>query len=366
MAELSLTYRNGMVAAVPVSDDNEDESPGRVLTPEEFIDRLRNRSDIFGVEKNYRLRNTEVITVLLAIVAGMLLSSIKPAQRISSDFYGKKAGPESTVTLRGPLDRPFNKPAEMKKPVVANVNERKALRKTSSHSSGQNMASGGVGNARSRVVKTGILALLSSQVRARDASTGELFTRGGFAEKIDAIMSGVHGINRGGGNSSGRRNAEGIGFGVGYGPSGFGGAGPGGGIGDLMGNDGADQVVLAKLPHKTGPPMLEQGLNSFHSGTVIGGRSRIEVLHVVMQNIAALRYAYNQRLREKPGLKGKITIRFAIDEFGNVIHCEVVASSMQDNVLEATVSGKIMRWKFDKVDKPGDITEIVYPFVFST
>ena len=43
-----------------------------------------------------------------------------------------------------------------------------------------------------------------------------------------------------------------------------------------------------------------------------------------IQNIAALRYVYNKRLRDKPGLKGKVTIHFAIDEFGKVIFAKVV------------------------------------------
>ena len=84
-----------------------------------------------------------------------------------------------------------------------------------------------------------------------------------------------------------------------------------------------------------------------------------------MQNIAALRYAYNKRLREKPGLKGKITVKFAIDEFGKVSFASVVESTMSDPELEAIVVDKIKRWVFEKIDKPGDVTEVVYPFVFS-
>ena len=86
---------------------------------------------------------------------------------------------------------------------------------------------------------------------------------------------------------------------------------------------------------------------------------------MVMQNLAALRHAYNIRLREKPGLKGKITIKFAIDEFGNVIFCELEESTMSDAELELAVVDKIRLWKFEKIDKPGDVTEVVYPFMFS-
>jgi TonB family protein len=99
-------------------------------------------------------------------------------------------------------------------------------------------------------------------------------------------------------------------------------------------------------------------------GALTGGRSRASIMRVVMQNLAALRYAYNQRLREKPGLKGKITVKFAIDEFGKIIFCQVVSSTMDDPSLEETVTAKIKRWVFEKIDKPGDVTEVVYPFVF--
>jgi TonB family protein len=74
---------------------------------------------------------------------------------------------------------------------------------------------------------------------------------------------------------------------------------------------------------------------------------------------------YLQRLREKPGLRGKITVRFAIDEYGNVIYCELAESTLGDPGLETLVMGKVRRWRFGKIDKPGDITEVVYPFVFN-
>jgi TonB family protein len=96
-----------------------------------------------------------------------------------------------------------------------------------------------------------------------------------------------------------------------------------------------------------------------------GGRSRSSIMAVVFQNLSVLRYMYNHRLLSSPGLKGKITVKFAIDEFGNVLHCEVVESSIKDSELEQKVVAKIRAWRFDKIDKPGDVTEIVYPFVFT-
>jgi TonB family protein len=81
--------------------------------------------------------------------------------------------------------------------------------------------------------------------------------------------------------------------------------------------------------------------------------------------MAALRHAYNRRLREKPGLAGRITVKFSIDEFGKVIFAQVVESTMNDSELETTVVSRIRNWVFEKIDKPGDVTEVTYPFVFS-
>ncbi|MFW6245611.1 MAG: AgmX/PglI C-terminal domain-containing protein [Fibrobacterota bacterium] len=96
-----------------------------------------------------------------------------------------------------------------------------------------------------------------------------------------------------------------------------------------------------------------------------GGRSRASIMRVLMQNIAALRYAYNKRLEEKPDLEGKIAIKFAIDEYGKVIFAQVIQSTMKDPKLEKTLVEKIRYWVFSKIDEPGQVAEFVYPFVFS-
>jgi hypothetical protein len=38
---------------------------------------------------------------------------------------------------------------------------------------------------------------------------------------------------------------------------------------------------------------------------------------------------------------------------------------MGDSELESLIAAKIKLWVFEKIDKPGDVTEVVYPFVFS-
>jgi hypothetical protein len=104
-----------------------------------------------------------------------------------------------------------------------------------------------------------------------------------------------------------------------------------------------------------------------HKGYLTGGRSRASIMHVVMENIHELRYAYNVRLRDRghPYFSGKIWIKFAIDEFGKVIYCEAIKDSTGDGALVSQSVQIVKSWKFDNIHKPGDVTEVVYPFVFT-
>jgi outer membrane biosynthesis protein TonB len=96
-----------------------------------------------------------------------------------------------------------------------------------------------------------------------------------------------------------------------------------------------------------------------------GRRSRASIMRVVRQNMASLQYAYNQRREDNPGMQGRVTVKWAIDEFGNVIFCKLVGSTISDYTFEQTVIDKIKLWAFGKIDIPEDITEVEYPFVFT-
>jgi TonB family protein len=213
--------------------------------------------------------------------------------------------------------------------------------------------------------------LLGTVIFGGDGSDFDRYA-GGFVTDIDAILSGVGGLKSGGDGGVGRKGVAGIGYGSGYG-SGFGGGG--GGIdellGGLMGGSGGDTeskktIDNDSLQNKKKDELKVSTPNFMKGATPLtGGRSRASIQRVVKQNMAALRDAYSKRLRDKPGLTGKITVKFAIDEFGKVIFAQIVESTMSDSKLESTVVSRVKNWNFEKIDKPGDVTEVTYPFVFS-
>ena len=358
--ELVKLGNGGAAAAVTtgaaVYDEDEDEEPGRVLSDEEYAEYLRSREDIFTIEKDSRLRNLELICILLAFLTGMWLSTQEIVD-VATDFF-EKMPEERVAKIVKELPETLKKSEEDKKKEEELKTEKKKLKPAKKKGAGGR--TGGGGDPRARVTKKGVLGIISGQIKGKYVASADIFGKGGFAAGIDAILQGVGGLKSGGSGGVGRKGAAGIGYGAGYG-SGFGG-GSGGVddlIGSLMGGDAGGLGLKKRGTLKIAAPQFTKG------GSLTGGRSKASIMRVVMQNLAALRYAYNRRLREKPGLKGRITVKFAIDEFGKVIFCQVVSSTMGDPPLERIVVSKIKRWVFEKIDKPGDVTEVVYPFVFS-
>jgi len=337
-------------------DDDEDEEPGRILTDAEYADLAKSRPDVFYIEKTSRTRNIEIICMIIATAMCIYLGT-RTVMEVATDFF-EKLPEERTAKLvkaeevAATLEK---KKEEEKKEEIKS--DSKKLKPTKSQ--GVSAQQGG-GDPRARVTQMGVLGIVSGQIKGKSVASADIFGKGGFATDIDAILSGVGGLKSGGDGGVGRKGVAGIGYGSGYG-SGFGGGG--GGIDDLlgglMGGGGGNLDLKKRGELKVSSPDFLKG------GALTGGRSRASIQRVVMQNMAALRYAYNRRLRDKPGLNGKITVKFAIDEFGKVIFAQVVESTMADSELERTVVDRVKSWNFDKIDKPGDVTEVVYPFVFS-
>lgn len=343
-------------------DDDDEEAEGRTLTEAEYLSKLKERKDIFSIEKDTRLRNIEVVCLILGILMGVWITKHEMIQ-VASDFYEKIPDQVTAKLVKGDeLPATLKKEEEKKKKEEEIKTDKKTLKPSKAKGAGGTF--GGGGDPRARVTQKGVLGIISGKVSGKSVASADIFGKGGFASDIDGILQGVGGLKAGGSGGVGRKGVAGIGFGAGYG-SGFGG---GGGnvddiIGGLLGGGGESSLGLKQPSHrgelKISEPKFVKG------GALTGGRSRASIMRVVMQNLAALRYAYNKRLREKPGLKGKITCKFAIDEFGKVIFCEIVNSDMDDQTLETEVVDKIKRWVFEKIDKPGDVTEVVYPFAFS-
>ncbi len=357
-----------------IDEDEGEGSLGRLLSEKEYADILKSRKDIFVIEKDKRLRNMEIVSLVVGLVCALWLSTVE-AVRVTADYANEKKVEQRTAKLAKDVPTEKQKEEDKKKEEEKKAKEKKDKENSDKKSLEKTKTvhhSGGNGDPRARLAQQGVLGMLGGMVKSKDVADADINGAGGFASNIDAVLSGTNALKSGSSGGTGRMAAAGLGFGGGFG-GGAGGGGAGGGIDDLIGSlmssgggSSGHKGDLALDLKKRKEPLKIQAPDIMDAGTaVVGGRTKASIMRVVVQNMSALRYAYSKRLRDKPGLKGKVTIKFAIDEFGKVIFCQVVESTMGDSDLEASLLDKIKRWVFDKIDKPGDISEVTYPFVFS-
>ncbi len=110
---------------------------------------------------------------------------------------------------------------------------------------------------------------------------------------------------------------------------------------------------------------LHYNIGTIKRGGKSGNRTRANVMRKIMGILASMRYAYNVFLRDEPGLKGRITIKFIINQEGMVIYARVVSSTVGNCAMEKKEMDIIVNTNFGKIDSPYDLTEVVYPFIFS-
>jgi TonB family protein len=213
---------------------------------------------------------------------------------------------------------------------------------------------------RARVVKKGMLGFLSGEVFDKNVMYTDMTAINDFNSKIDAILQDLGGLKPVDDNSINRKSVAGIGYSDNYKKE-F--VTSSGGVEDLVGELVNEDMKSMSL--ETRKP-LDFATHGFVDGAaLISGRSRANIMGVIIQNLPGIRYAYGKRFREKSELTGKVTVKFAIDEFGKVIFCSVVTSTIDDPTLEKSIVNKIKKWAFEKINKVGDVTEVVYTFAFS-
>ena len=93
---------------------------------------------------------------------------------------------------------------------------------------------------------------------------------------------------------------------------------------------------------------------------VAGGLAKDQIRRVIRRNRAQVRHCYEQGLRLRPDLQGRIAVRFVVDPSGRVSAVSAVANELTPEV-GACVLGKVRGWSFPAA--PG-ITAVTYPFRF--
>jgi hypothetical protein len=97
------------------------------------------------------------------------------------------------------------------------------------------------------------------------------------------------------------------------------------------------------------------------SAIVVGDLDKDIIRRYIRRQIARIRYCYEKQLKTKPGLSGKVTVRFVLGDQGKVI--EATASGLGNAAVETCVAEVIRSIEFPATRSGGQVV-INYPFLF--
>ena len=97
---------------------------------------------------------------------------------------------------------------------------------------------------------------------------------------------------------------------------------------------------------------------------VSGYLSPEQIMRVVRQNQAAVRYCYENQLQRQPSLRGRIEIAWRINREGRVTTSRVARSTMGNPGVEGCIVRQVRNWHFDQPD--GGEVDVVFPFIFGS
>lgn len=151
------------------------------------------------------------------------------------------------------------------------------------------------------------------------------------------------GTGGGAGGGQGGGYGTGLGNGVGTGSGGGVGNGAGGGVGDGVGS----------------------GRGSAGSAQAAGNayRSNESLLAVVRRYAAGIQFCYDNELRKKPGLRGKLVVSMVVLANGSVSEATIVEDTLNSPAVRDCALAQIRAWQFPAI--PSGVTRFKTPFVFT-
>ncbi len=95
---------------------------------------------------------------------------------------------------------------------------------------------------------------------------------------------------------------------------------------------------------------------------VRGGLDRAQVAAVINRHEGQIRHCYEKGLQSKPGLSGRLKMKFTINGRGIVSAANIASSSLKDRTVESCIAKRLRSWKFPK--PVGNVNvKVSYPFV---
>jgi TonB family protein len=192
-----------------------------------------------------------------------------------------------------------------------------------------------------------------SSLGSADLSGSAIHSEGVSIGMISDVAGGGGGAGLGGtgdgtgggaGGGQGGGYGTGLGNGVGTGSGGGVGNGAGGGVGDGVGSGRGGAGAGAQAPGS-------------------GYRSNESLLAVVRRYAAGIQFCYDNELRKKPGLRGKLVVSMVVLANGTVSEANIVEDTLNSPAVRDCALSQIRAWQFPAI--PSGVTSFKTPFVFT-
>jgi TonB family protein len=193
----------------------------------------------------------------------------------------------------------------------------------------------------SGVSSLGSADLSGSAIKSEGVSIGMITdVAGGGGAGLGGTGNGTGGGAGGGqGGGYGTGNSNGVGTGSGGGV----GNGSGGGVGDGTGSG--------------------RGSAGGASASGNGYRSNETLLAVVRRYAAGIQFCYDNELRKKSGLRGKLVVSMVVLANGSVSEATIVEDTLNSPAVRDCALAQIRAWQFPAI--PSGVTSFKTPFVFT-
>lgn len=95
-----------------------------------------------------------------------------------------------------------------------------------------------------------------------------------------------------------------------------------------------------------------------------GGLAPDQVRRVVVAHVGAIRACFEKEAQRDPSLRGRVTLKWAVDPDGAVPAASVLASTLGNPAVESCMVRQVRSWKFPSAQSTTAVS--AYPFVFAS
>lgn len=201
----------------------------------------------------------------------------------------------------------------------------------------------------------GILGVLAAQARALSGN-GKFESGEGFGYEPSEALGKLFGAELGDSSGFGSLGMRGTGR--------RGGGGVSGSIsvgrlntGDGMGPGGQGHALGALNHHNARVPRVLA-----RDAEVRGSLSKETIRRVIQRHLSEVRFCYEEALRKRPALSGRVQVGFLIAPSGAVQQAHVIDSSLDSQEAERCIASAVRRWAFPAPDG-GGLVSVRYPFL---